>query len=76
MTVCRTAVVRSEGRRPGPNGPGRSFLDSNILVYTDDRTAKKKRAAGQSGCKRLLSEDMQDGRCIGEVEIRNPFSGL
>lgn len=136
----------------------RSFLDSNILVYTDDRTAKKKqaaaldlfehhraqstgvlstqvlneyfvaatgklgvkadlarrkvelfshldvvtpsvddllaaidlhrlhkisywdalivRAAQQSGCKRLLSEDLQDGRRIGEVEIRNPFSSL
>lgn len=30
-------------------------------------------AALESNCKVLLSEDMQDGRRIGKLEIRNPF---
>lgn len=39
-----------------------SFWDSLIVE-----------AALQSGCSQLLSEDMQDGREIGSLTIRNPF---
>lgn len=39
-----------------------SFWDSLIVE-----------AAFQSGCCTLLSEDMQDGREIGPLTIRNPF---
>jgi len=39
-----------------------SFWDSLIVE-----------AALQSGCNTLLSEDMQDGRVIGSLTIRNPF---
>lgn len=31
-------------------------------------------AALESGCNILLSEDMQDGRKIGNLTIQNPFS--
>jgi predicted nucleic acid-binding protein len=33
-------------------------------------------AAGASGCRLLLSEDMQDGFIWRGVTIRNPFTGL
>jgi predicted nucleic acid-binding protein len=33
------------------------------------------RAAEESGCTRLLSEDLQDGFEIGGVRVENPFSG-
>ncbi len=32
-------------------------------------------AAMVSGCARLWSEDLQDGRALGKLSIRNPFSG-
>lgn len=31
-------------------------------------------AALESGCQRLLSEDLQAGRSFGDLEIENPFS--
>jgi predicted nucleic acid-binding protein len=31
-------------------------------------------AAGESGCARLLSEDLQDGRDFGGVVVENPFA--
>jgi predicted nucleic acid-binding protein len=34
------------------------------------------RCAKAAGCPRLLSEDMQHGRCIEGVTIENPFVGL
>jgi predicted nucleic acid-binding protein len=40
-----------------------SFWDAMIL-----------RAALQSGCRTLLSEDMQHGRRIGGIQIVNPFA--
>lgn len=33
-------------------------------------------SALQSGAKILYSEDLQGGRCFGNIEIRNPFSSL
>jgi predicted nucleic acid-binding protein len=32
-------------------------------------------AATVSGCARLWSEDLQTGRALGKLVIRNPFSG-
>lgn len=39
-----------------------SFWDALIL-----------RAAAASGCRRLLTEDLQSGRTIAGVQIENPF---
>jgi predicted nucleic acid-binding protein len=33
-------------------------------------------AAAASGCRRLLTEDLQSGRTIAGVRIENPFAGL
>jgi predicted nucleic acid-binding protein len=33
-------------------------------------------AAAASGCRRLLTEDLQSGRTIAGVQIENPFAGL
>jgi predicted nucleic acid-binding protein len=41
-----------------------SFWDANMLA-----------AAAQTGCRLLVSEDMQDGFIWRGVTIRNPFSG-
>ncbi len=41
---------------------GLSFYDALIVA-----------AALEAGCDTLYSEDMQDGRAIGELTIRNPF---
>lgn len=41
-----------------------SFYDSLILA-----------AAIEAGCDTLWSEDLQDGRVIGGLTIRNPFAG-
>jgi predicted nucleic acid-binding protein len=41
---------------------GFSFYDAMIVV-----------AARDSGCRRLLSEDLQDGQQIGDLIIVNPF---
>ena len=38
-----------------------SFLDSNVL------------SARRAGCAELLTEDLQDGRRIDGLVIRNPF---
>ena len=42
-----------------------SFYDALILA-----------AAIEAGCDTLWSEDMQDGRVIGGLTIRNPFAGI
>jgi predicted nucleic acid-binding protein len=52
----------------------RSFADSDVLVYTDDRDALIVRAASAAGCARILSEDMQTGRRFDGIEIVNPFA--
>ncbi len=43
---------------------GYSFWDSHILA-----------SAEASGAERLYSEDMQNGRKVAGIEIRNPFAG-
>ncbi len=43
-----------------------AFLDTNILL-------SRYRAALEAGCKRLLTEDMQDGQRIDGLLIENPF---
>jgi predicted nucleic acid-binding protein len=63
----------------------RSFLDTNVLVYTDDTDSPDKqhrlsfwdalivRAALVSGCARLYSEDLQHGWRVEGLEVVNPF---
>jgi len=41
-----------------------SYWDAPILA-----------AAESSGCQRLLSEDLSDGRTYGSVTVENPFGG-
>lgn len=43
----------------------RLSFDANLLFYS---------AAREAGATVLLSEDLQDGRELGGVRIRNPFS--
>ena len=43
---------------------GREFVGTNVLVYAED------------DCKRLLSEDMQNGRVIETLTIEDPFAAL
>ena len=38
------------------------------------RDAMLRATARQSGCSAILSEDMQDGRCLRGVEFINPFT--
>jgi predicted nucleic acid-binding protein len=40
-----------------------SYYDSLVLA-----------AAAEAGCSVLYSEDMQDGRCVAGVTVRNPFA--
>ena len=60
----------------------RSFLDSNVLVYTDDRSEFSiwdsliLQAARQANCKIVYTEDLQEGRKLDGLEIVNPFAGL
>jgi predicted nucleic acid-binding protein len=42
---------------------GGSFLDANVLAYTDD----------SSGCSVLFTEDLQHGQRFGELEVVNLF---
>lgn len=52
----------------------REFVDANILVYAFDSSAGKKRAAAESGCDTLWTEDLNDGQVLRGVRIRDPFS--
>ena len=40
------------------------FLDTNVLIVAGELEAS---------CKRLLTEDLQDGRVVRGLEIVNPF---
>jgi predicted nucleic acid-binding protein len=42
---------------------GGSFLDTNVLAYTDDKRAPMKQEV----------EDLQHGRRFGGLEVVNPF---
>lgn len=50
------------------------FLDTNVLVYSvafyDSAIVA---AALEAGCKRLPSEDLQNGQRIEGLRIENPF---
>jgi len=64
------------------------FLDTNILVSSFDNNAPARRdtarnhfydnlivaSALQCGARILYSEDLQEGRRFGDLEIRNPFA--
>ena len=67
----------------------RSFLDTNVLVYTDDASEPRKQrqalelcrrcytrgcAALASYCSVLYSEDLQHGFRVNGLQIRNPFA--
>ncbi len=60
------------------------FLDTNIVVYLQDRSGEAKRAGGtlssskprpRLGCSILLTEDLAAGSTIGGVEMVNPVGG-
>ena len=63
----------------------KSFLDTNILVYLFDQEDRRKQqvaratvrglmgARAAARCPVLLTEDLQAGRTVRGVEIRNPF---
>ncbi len=68
---------------------GRTFVDTNILIYAHDADADRKRdiarellqswdalivaSAVRSGADRILSEDLNPGQAIAGVTVVNPF---
>lgn len=60
----------------------RTFLDTNVLLYADDRGLARRPcehvtvspSSSAAGCTRLWSEDLQHGRTIEGVRIENPFA--
>ncbi len=53
---------------------GRSFFDTNIILYRDAAADPvKKRMVQKTACRTLFSEDMQHGQKIWDVTIINPF---
>jgi predicted nucleic acid-binding protein len=63
---------------------GRYFIDTNVFVYSFDRSAAERyrlswydslilAAAIEAGCSVVYSEDLQDGFAAGGVKVMNPF---
>ena len=60
-----------------------SFVDTNILVYAEDRDAGNKHTIArdlvanlwrsEQGCDRLWTEDLNHGQRIGDLLVVNPF---
>ena len=57
------------------NSMSADFLDTNVLIYSFDSDALIIAGALEASCKRLLTEDLQDGRVVRGLEIVNPFAG-
>ncbi len=64
LAIARRSKAASKGRR-WMRDDAFSFWDALIVE-----------AALQADCRVLLSEDMQDGRKIGQLLIRNPFGAI
>jgi len=61
--VAVTPAAQQAGLRIA-RATGWSVWDAQIVASADE-----------AGCTVLLSEDMQDGRTVGGVTLRNPFEG-
>ena len=51
----------------------RSFLDSNVLVYSDDHDSAQKQSHALD-CTVLYSEDMDSGPRLDGLQIVDPFA--
>jgi len=52
-----------------------TFCADEGLIYSFDSDALIIAGALEASCKRLLTEDLQDGRVVRGLEIVNPFAG-
>lgn len=57
---------------------GKTFVDTNIVVYAHDRTSGEKYKIAKEIFEKLwaevlLTEDLQNGQVIDSVKIVNPF---
>jgi predicted nucleic acid-binding protein len=55
---------------------GKTFIDTNVLIYAHDLDAKEKQTALKTGAERILSEDLNAGQKIAGIRVVNPFAHL
>ena len=74
---CRLALLAMERLSVVTVGPPHLYraLDVAALHRLSLWDALIVATAAASGCRRLLTEDLQDGRVIDGVRIENPFAG-
>jgi predicted nucleic acid-binding protein len=75
--LIRTRLSFYSGFDVVPASPGliEAAVDLHIMHSIAFYDALIVQAAMVSGCSRIWSEDLQTGRTLGKLEIRNPFSG-
>ena len=47
------------------------FVDTNVLIYCRDALIVS--TAQRTGCKQILTEDLQTGQRFGELVVVSPF---